>query len=71
MPGAEKTLTPNLVNQLATHSRTYNIFALVEALGTPGSHQRLTVPGAPAGPGEHPAKILGMLARQRAPADPR
>jgi DNA polymerase III subunit delta len=62
--GAEKSLTPNLVNQLATHSRTHNIFALVEALGEPGAHKRLSALGQLLDLGEHPAKILGMLARQ-------
>ena len=62
--GPENTLTPALVTQLASHSRTYNIFALVEALGAPGFHQRLTSLGQLLDLGEHPAKILGMLARQ-------
>jgi DNA polymerase-3 subunit delta len=62
--GPDNTLTPALVTQLASHSRTYNIFALVEALGTPGFHQRLTSLGQLLDLGEHPAKILGMLARQ-------
>ncbi|HLD46584.1 MAG TPA: DNA polymerase III subunit delta [Desulfobaccales bacterium] len=62
--GPENTLTPALVTQLASHSRTYNIFALVEALGTPGFHQRLTSLGHLLDLGEHPVKILGMLARQ-------
>jgi DNA polymerase-3 subunit delta len=62
--GAERTLTPNLVNQLATHSRTYNIFALVEALGDPGPHKRLTALGQLLDLGEKPTRIVGMLARQ-------
>jgi DNA polymerase-3 subunit delta len=62
--GAESTLTPALVTQLASHSRSYNIFALVEALGEPGFHQRLASLGHLLDLGEHPAKILGMLARQ-------
>ena len=62
--GPENTLTPALVTQLASHSRTYNIFALVDALGAPGFHQRLTSLGHLLDLGEHPAKILGMLARQ-------
>jgi DNA polymerase-3 subunit delta len=62
--GPENVLTPALVTQLASHSRNYNIFALVEALGTPGFHQRLTSLGHLLDLGEHPAKILGMLARQ-------
>jgi DNA polymerase-3 subunit delta len=62
--GEEKSLTPSLVNQLSTHSRTYNIFALVEALGEPAAHKRLTALGHLLDLGEHPAKILVMLARQ-------
>ncbi|MGO9580927.1 MAG: DNA polymerase III subunit delta [Desulfobaccales bacterium] len=62
--GAEKSLTPNLVNQLATHSRTHNIFALVEALGEPGAHKRLNALGQLLDLGEAAPKILGMLARQ-------
>ncbi|MCL4502226.1 MAG: DNA polymerase III subunit delta [Deltaproteobacteria bacterium] len=62
--GEEKTLTPNLVNQLATHSRTYNIFVLVEALGEPTPTKRLTALGQLLDLGEQPPKILVMLARQ-------
>jgi DNA polymerase III subunit delta len=62
--GPENTLTPALVTQLASHSRTYNIFALVDALGGTGFHQRLASLGHLLDLGEHPAKILGMLARQ-------
>lgn len=62
--GEEKSLTPSLVNQLSTHSRTYNIFALVEALGEAGAHKRLLALGQLLDLGEHPAKILVMLARQ-------
>ena len=62
--GPENTLTPALVTQLASHSRTYNIFALVDALGAPGFHQRLTSLGHLLDLGEQPPKILGMLARQ-------
>jgi DNA polymerase III subunit delta len=62
--GEERSLTPKLVNQLATHSRTYNIFALVEALGEPGPHKRLTALGQLLDLGEPPARILVMLARQ-------
>jgi DNA polymerase-3 subunit delta len=62
--GAERSLTPNLVNQLATHSRTYNIFVLVEALGEPGAHKRLQALGQLLDLGEPPARILVMLARQ-------
>ena len=62
--GPEATLSPGLVRQLASHSRTYNIFALVDALGEPGCQARLASLGHLLDLGEHPAKILGMLARQ-------
>ena len=62
--GPEPSLAPALVTQLASHSRTYNIFALVEALGGPEFHQRLASLGQLLDLGEQPAKILGMLARQ-------
>lgn len=62
--GEEKSLTPSLVNQLATHSRTHNIFALVEALGEAGAHKRLLALGQLLDLGEQPPKIVGMLARQ-------
>jgi DNA polymerase III subunit delta len=62
--GSEMLLTPALVAQLASHSRTYNIFALVDALGDPGAHKRLAALDHLLDLGEHPAKILGMLARQ-------
>jgi DNA polymerase-3 subunit delta len=61
--GEENALTPALVSQLASHSRTYNIFALVEALGAPG-HQCLTSLGHLLDFGEPAPKILAMLARQ-------
>ena len=53
-----------MVTQLASHSRSYNIFALVDALGGSGFHQRLTSLGHLLDLGESPVKILGMLARQ-------
>lgn len=62
--GQEKTLTPNLVSQLATHSRTYNIFALVDALGDRGAQKRLAALAHLLDLGEPPARILVMLARQ-------
>jgi len=62
--GAETTLTPNLVNQLSTHSRTYNIFALVEALGEASPHKRLTALANLLDLGEKEPKILVMLAKQ-------
>jgi DNA polymerase-3 subunit delta len=60
--GEEKSLTPGLVNQLATHSRTYNIFALLDALGEPGPHKRLTALAHLLDLGEKEPKILATLA---------
>jgi DNA polymerase-3 subunit delta len=62
--GEEKTLTPALVSQLASHSRTYSIFALVDALGEAAAQKRLSALDHLMDLGEPPAKILGMLARQ-------
>jgi DNA polymerase III subunit delta len=62
--GEEKTITPNLVMRLASHSRTSNIFALVEALGQADAGRRLAALGQLLDLGEAPPKILGMLARQ-------
>jgi DNA polymerase-3 subunit delta len=62
--GGEGTLTPALVAQLASHSRSYNIFALVDALGDPRVHKRMAALDHLLDLGEHPSKILGMLARQ-------
>jgi DNA polymerase-3 subunit delta len=62
--GPESTLTPNLVSRLASHSRTYNIFALVDALGEANPQKRLTALDHLSDLGEPPVRILGMLARQ-------
>ncbi len=62
--GPESTLTPALVAQLTSHSRTYSIFALVEALGEPRAVKRLAALDHLLDLGEPPAKILAMLARQ-------
>jgi DNA polymerase-3 subunit delta len=62
--GKEMNLTPSLVTQLASHSRTYNIFALVDALGDPGPQKRLSALAHLLDLGESPVRILGMLARQ-------
>ncbi len=62
--GEEKTISPNLVLRLASHSRTYTIFALVEALGQADASKRLSALDQLLDLGEPPAKILGMLARQ-------
>ncbi len=67
--GEEKSLTPSLVNQLATHSRTYNIFALVDALGEPGAHKRLTALGQLLDLGEKRAQDSGDAGPAIAPAD--
>jgi len=62
--GQEKALTPSLVSQLASHSRTYNIFALVDTLGEREALRRLSALDHLLDLGEAPPKILGMLARQ-------
>jgi DNA polymerase-3 subunit delta len=62
--GPEKTLNPALVTQLASHSRTYNIFALVDALAEPGVQKKLSALDHLLDLGEPPARILNMLARQ-------
>ena len=62
--GTEVTLTPQQVNQLASHSRSYNIFALVETLGEAALHRRLAALDHLLDLGEPPARILTMLARQ-------
>jgi DNA polymerase-3 subunit delta len=62
--GPEATLTPQQVSQLASHSRTYNIFALVEALGETALPRRLAALDHLLDLGEPPARILNMLARQ-------
>ncbi len=62
--GPEASLTPALVAQLASHSRTYNIFALVDTLGEAGVQRRLAALDHLLDLGEPPARILAMLARQ-------
>jgi len=62
--GSETTLTPQQVSQLASHSRSYNIFALVEALGEIPVQRRLAALDHLLDLGEPPARILAMLARQ-------
>jgi DNA polymerase-3 subunit delta len=62
--GEEATLTPQQVSQLASHSRTYNIFALTGALGEAGAQRRLAALDHLLDLGEPPARILAMLARQ-------
>jgi DNA polymerase-3 subunit delta len=62
--GDETILTPQQVSQLSSHSRTYNIFALVEALGEAALPRRLAALDHLLDLGEPPARILAMLARQ-------
>lgn len=62
--GAEAQLTPAMVQQLASHSRTFTIFALVDALGEPDPRARLAALGRLLELGEPEARILTMLARQ-------
>lgn len=62
--GTDDTLTPQQVSQLASHSRPYNIFALVEALGEAKATRRLAALDHLLDLGEPPARILVMLARQ-------
>ncbi len=62
--GPDATLTPQQVNQLATHSRTYNIFALVDALGEKALPRRLAALDHLLDLGVEPPRILVMLARQ-------
>jgi|UniRef100_A0A7C5AKZ6 DNA polymerase-3 subunit delta len=62
--GPDDTLTPQQVSQLASHSRSYNIFALVEALGEAKATRRLAALDHLLDLGEPPARILVMLARQ-------
>lgn len=62
--GDEATLTPQHVSRLASHSRSYNIFALVEALGEPAVYRRLAALDHLLDLGMEPARILVMLARQ-------
>lgn len=62
--GTEKTLTPTLVSQLASHSRSFNIFALVEALGDSRPQKVLSALDRLLDLGEPPVRILTMLARQ-------
>ncbi len=64
LAGEENTLAPHLVEQLASHSRSYNIFALVDALGEAQPHKRLTALAHLLEMGEPPPLILSMLARQ-------
>ena len=62
--GDEASLTPQQVSQLASHSRSYNIFALTDALGEAALPRRLAALDHLLDLGEPPARILTMLARQ-------
>jgi DNA polymerase III subunit delta len=62
--GDDTSLTPQQVSQLASHSRSYNIFALVEALGEKGVQRRLAALDHLLDLGEPEPRILTMLARQ-------
>ena len=62
--GEEPTLTPQQVTRLASHSRSYNIFALVEALGEADAQRRLAALDHLLDLGEPPVRILAMIARQ-------
>ncbi len=62
--GPDATLTPQQVSQLATHSRTYNIFALVDALGEKTLPRRLAALDHLLDLGVEAPRILVMLARQ-------
>lgn len=62
--GRDQNLTPSLISQLTSHSRSYNIFALVDALGEPGAQKRLSALAHLLDLGEAAPKILVMLARQ-------
>jgi DNA polymerase-3 subunit delta len=62
--GDEATLTPQQVSQLSSHSRSYNIFALVEALGGAALPRRLAALDHLLDLGEPEPRILAMLARQ-------
>ncbi len=63
--GPEETvISPAAVAQLASRSRSHNIFELVEALGKGQTVRALNVLGGLLDLGEPPPKILVMLARQ-------
>jgi DNA polymerase-3 subunit delta len=62
--GADTHLTPAMVTQLASHSKSFTIFALVEALGETHPQKRLAALDHLMELGEPAPKILTMLARQ-------
>ncbi|MFP3867842.1 MAG: DNA polymerase III subunit delta [Desulfobacteraceae bacterium] len=60
----EKTITADMVGHLSSPSRSYSIFALVDALGQQQPSQALQVLNRLLEMGEPPLRILVMLARQ-------
>jgi DNA polymerase III subunit delta len=62
--GAESTITAAHTARLSSHSRTHTIFELVEALGQSQPDKALKVLARLLELGEHPSKIVVMLARQ-------
>jgi DNA polymerase-3 subunit delta len=62
--GAETTITSAHIAKLSSHSRTHTIFELVEALGQSQPDKALQVLARLLELGEHPSKIIVMLARQ-------
>ncbi len=62
--GVESTITAVHVAKLSSQSRTHTIFELVDALGQSQPDKALKVLARLLELGEHPSKILVMLARQ-------
>ena len=62
--GAETAITSAHIAKLSSHSRTHTIFELVEALGQSQPDKALKVLARLLELGEHPSKIMVMLARQ-------
>ncbi len=62
--GTEANLTPGMVAKLASHSKSFTIFALVDALGEAHPQKRLAALDHLLELGEPAARILTMLARQ-------
>jgi DNA polymerase III subunit delta len=62
--GAEITITAAHSAKLSSHSRSHTIFELVEALGQSKPDKALKVLARLLELGEHPSKIVVMLARQ-------
>jgi DNA polymerase III subunit delta len=62
--GGEATITVAHIAKLSSHSRSHTIFELVEALGQSQPDKALKVLARLLELGEHPSKIVVMLARQ-------